>query len=107
VEERKVEKKKRVETVTLLTTAKARLARKWVKLGFDDSSMDVEPDVVAEVVEEEEPKPKPKKKVREPRSFVLPIPRALPNHKRMFASLIRSSGIDRFVRTMRYRELYC
>lgn len=55
MEEKKEEKKKRVETVTLSTTAKekARLARKRVKLGMDGEEMDVDTPKEDESKEEE------------------------------------------------------
>ena len=82
VEEKKEEKKKRVETVTLSTTAKekARLARKRAKMGDKDSAMDVDKDEKEEAEKEEKPEAsdaekaetekKPKKKREpEPTSF--------------------------------------
>ena len=84
LEEKKEEAKKRVETVTLSTTAKnkARLARKKAKEEGEDTPMEEDTKEekdgenegeAMEVDEEEEKKPK-KKKEPEPSSFVLSNP---------------------------------
>lgn len=106
LEEKKEEKKKRVETVTLSTTAKekARLARKRAKGGDKATAMEVEKEeekAAAEKaesmeVEKEEEKKVKKKREPEPTSF------RISNPARITAA---QSAVSEFDLSQRYRPI--